>query len=325
MGRPSCSMVLAKKAESILIAAIEIYNKPHFLYREETFTILMVNAWELLLKAHWLALHKNALDSIHVRERGAGAKSRIRRNRSGNALTVGLSKLIAKLDGLAEGRLPANVKQNIEALVEVRDNAVHLRNVAPLAQRICGLGTASVQNFVKLLNDWFGRDLSQYKLYLMPIAFLPPAQESKALVRKGAERKLLDYLRPMLEATVDPDGFNVALRIDLRITKASTDGENVVITNDPTATPVRLEEDNVRDLYQWDHGELVHQLKQRYSDFKVDKAFHALKRSLSNRREYVVQRQLDPGKPSSGSKSFYSRRILQEFDKHYSKQARAVS
>ena len=34
-----------------MIAAIEVYNKPDFLYRGETFSILAINSWELLLKA----------------------------------------------------------------------------------------------------------------------------------------------------------------------------------------------------------------------------------------------------------------------------------
>jgi hypothetical protein len=42
---------LVDKAIEAAISAIEIYNKPGFRYREETFAILMLNAWELLLKA----------------------------------------------------------------------------------------------------------------------------------------------------------------------------------------------------------------------------------------------------------------------------------
>jgi hypothetical protein len=39
------------KSVGAALSAIEIYNKPDFKYREETFAILMINAWELLLKA----------------------------------------------------------------------------------------------------------------------------------------------------------------------------------------------------------------------------------------------------------------------------------
>jgi hypothetical protein len=42
---------LIRNAKSALLAAIEIYNKPGFQYRDECFVILLLNAWELYLKA----------------------------------------------------------------------------------------------------------------------------------------------------------------------------------------------------------------------------------------------------------------------------------
>lgn len=41
---------ILQKSELAAIAAIELYNKPSFNYKEESFTILIINAWELLLK-----------------------------------------------------------------------------------------------------------------------------------------------------------------------------------------------------------------------------------------------------------------------------------
>ena len=46
----SLSAELASKAVQAAVAAIEIYNKPNFSYREEAFSLLMLNGWELLLK-----------------------------------------------------------------------------------------------------------------------------------------------------------------------------------------------------------------------------------------------------------------------------------
>ena len=42
---------LIEKSVACAVSAIEIYNKPDFKYREETFSILMINSWELILKA----------------------------------------------------------------------------------------------------------------------------------------------------------------------------------------------------------------------------------------------------------------------------------
>ena len=48
-----------------MLSAIEIYNKPDFKYREETFTILAINSWELLLKARILKLNNYRVNSIY--------------------------------------------------------------------------------------------------------------------------------------------------------------------------------------------------------------------------------------------------------------------
>ena len=45
---------MLEKSINAIIAAIEVYNKPSFAYREESFSILDTNAWELLLKARIL-------------------------------------------------------------------------------------------------------------------------------------------------------------------------------------------------------------------------------------------------------------------------------
>jgi len=43
---------LLDKSVNSMLSAIEIYNKPNFSYREETFAILATNAIELLFKVY---------------------------------------------------------------------------------------------------------------------------------------------------------------------------------------------------------------------------------------------------------------------------------
>lgn len=42
---------LIGNSKSAMLAAIEIYNKPRIEYRNEIFVQLLINAWELMLKA----------------------------------------------------------------------------------------------------------------------------------------------------------------------------------------------------------------------------------------------------------------------------------
>lgn len=92
--RPALCTKFVEKAESAMVAAIEVYNKPAFRYREETFALLAINAWELLLKARLLKDGANDPKVIRVyepRRTKSGKLSKklyLRRNRAGNPHTL---------------------------------------------------------------------------------------------------------------------------------------------------------------------------------------------------------------------------------------------
>jgi hypothetical protein len=66
MSRKARCQHLLEKSVHAALSAIEISNKPDFKYREDSFSILMVNAWELLLKARILQRNKNKIESIYI-------------------------------------------------------------------------------------------------------------------------------------------------------------------------------------------------------------------------------------------------------------------
>ena len=127
---PRYKAMLKKSAEAML-AGVEIYNKPRFDYREESFAILSINAWELLLKARILQLSSNKLSSLYIYEKqnkvdGTPSKrKKISRNRSGAPRTLGLLPSYLKLVDEFGEKLEKNIRTNLIALTEVRDNSVH--------------------------------------------------------------------------------------------------------------------------------------------------------------------------------------------------------
>jgi Protein of unknown function (DUF3644) len=73
---------LAEKSVQAAIAAIEIYNKPAFSYREEAFSLLMTNAWELLLKAKWLTENGETIQSLYEMVKDKTGAQKPKENRS---------------------------------------------------------------------------------------------------------------------------------------------------------------------------------------------------------------------------------------------------
>jgi hypothetical protein len=320
------SVRLLEKSEAALIAAIEVFNKPDFRYREETFALLALNAWELLLKAKLLAEKKNDPRVIYIYEKhekktgGKTTKLYVRRNRSGNAQTVGLGRAIAILENRTTVKLDPAVKTNLDALTEIRDNAAHFMNASPqLAKQILEIGTATIRNYVTAITGWFSRDLSKYNLYLMPLAFIGGGTQAAVVNLSGTEKNLLNYLVTLSAGTSPASEYHVSLVVNLSFKKSPAPGIPVVITDDPSATHVILSEEDIRKQYPWDYAELTNRLKNRYLDFKENQKYHGIRKPLETDLRYVYPRHLDPANPKSGTKRFYRPDVLDVLDAHYTR------
>jgi hypothetical protein len=317
-----------EKAAAAMISAVEIYNKPAFPYREETFSILALNAWELLLKAEVVRTHNNDLRAIRVyapKKLKSGQPSKklyLRRNRAGNYLTIGIGGCLATLQQ-QKGGVPAAVKGNLEALTEIRDNSVHYVTASSvLAGQVHEIASACVTNFVILCKRWFARDLSSSLNLILPLSFMGGGV-GEATVVSPDEHRIIKRLNALVTAGMkEPGEFAVALRLSLKLERSSSiDAAKVQISKDPDAIKVTLSEEDIRESYPWDYDELCSRLRKRYSDFLANNRFHKIRKPLQQNNKYCKARLLDPANPNGTKKDFYSPNILAEFDGHYTKKA----
>jgi hypothetical protein len=322
----SRSKELLDRAIAATVAAIEIYNKPDFLYREEAFAVLAINGWELLLKAKWLADHGNKVGSLYVmkpREKKDGTKSKklkIKPTRSGNPTTHSLDFLAKKL--VETKAFDANAWANIQALLELRDSSIHFYNRSgAFPVRLQEIGTASLKNFVAATKNWFNRDLSEFNFYLMPLSFVALPQQTEAVVLNHEEKKFLAFVEGLEPANDDAASpYSVTVNIDIKFTRSKAkDALGVQVTNNPNAPEVRLTEEQIRNQYPWDYVRLNQECAKRYSDFKQVKKYHDIRKRLATDQRYYHMRLLDPNKPKGSKKPLFNPNIMQEFDKHYTK------
>src|SRR5688500_4138031 len=98
--KPTLSSKMVAKSQAAMTSAVEVYNRPSFAYREETFAILSLNAWELLLKAQivrnggesakaiWIFAPKKKPDGTNTK------KLYVKRNRTGNPMTFSVRECL---------------------------------------------------------------------------------------------------------------------------------------------------------------------------------------------------------------------------------------
>lgn len=317
------SQELVDKSIAAMISAIEIYNKPDFKYREETFSILAINAWELLLKAKWLKDNNNAVRSLYVTEKrlrpnGKPYKhAKVKMTGSGNPFTHSLDYLAKKM---AEKKTLADAAhKNIIALCEIRDSSVHFYNKSGVfAIRLQEVGSASVKNYAKAAQSWFGVDFSQYNFYLMPLAFVTPQQPADALLLSKEEKNVASFISS-LEAANDPNAdYAVSVNVELKFLKSKADDAiKVQVTNDPNAPKVQLTEEHLKDKYPFNYATLTAACTARYSDFVQNQKYHDLRNPLKADKRYCHVKKLDPDNPKSVKQEWYSQAVFNVLDKHY--------
>ncbi len=130
---------LLGKSKSAFILSVELYNKPTILYRNESFSILFTNAWELLLKA------KIYEDS------GGKTRSIFRQKlRNQKRQSITLDECLDKMFPTKNDR----IKNNVQFISDLRNEATHLiiSEFDPYYSRVFQSG---VLNYLKKCEEWF--------------------------------------------------------------------------------------------------------------------------------------------------------------------------
>jgi hypothetical protein len=231
---------LRENAQSALLAGIEVYNKPRFAYRDEVVVILLLNAWELLLKAV-------------VSKSGQGIFYRKRRNEPYRSLS--LTDAMAKAENASTW--PASVsamavRENLAALSTYRDNAVHFYNEPGFEGVIYSLAQTAIINFKDVLSETFGADLTEeITWHLLPLGVRSPIDPIEFLNGRGTADKerslpvqaflveLGESARRLEAAQVDTGRLMTVMNVHLQSTKKVQSSDVVVgISSSPEVESV---------------------------------------------------------------------------------------
>lgn len=167
---------LLRNAKAALLAAIEIYNKPRFEYRDECFVILLLNAWELSLKA---LLSKNRKTIFYPKKRKEPYR------------TLSWKDAIVTCEQFFPKELPSlPVRRNLELLSTYRDNSVHFYNARGFGSVVYALAQTSIVNLKDMLKKAFDIDLStEITWQLLPLGLDAPIDPIKYISGKNGENQ----------------------------------------------------------------------------------------------------------------------------------------
>lgn len=180
---------LLDNAKAAIMAAIEIYNKPVFRYRDECMVILLLNAWELALKA---LLSKKKQSIFYPKKRKQPYR------------TLSWQDALIKARPYFPKALPyPPIQHNIELLGTYRDNAVHFYNAKDFGVVLYALAQTSIKNFRDLLEQTFAIKLEdEITWQLLPLGIRPPIDIVSFISGKSSS-KMTEAVRQFLSELAD--------------------------------------------------------------------------------------------------------------------------
>lgn len=182
---------LLGNSNAAIMAAIEIYNKPTFMYRDECTVILLLNAWELMLKA---ILSKNKQSVFYPKKRNQPYR------------TLSWKEALSRSSNYFPGTVPhLPVQRNLEMLGIYRDNVVHFYNIGDFGVMLYALAQTSIMNYRDVLFEIFGIRLeNRINWQLLPLGIRPPIDVVTYLAGQrepGSASAVRQFLSELMKVT----------------------------------------------------------------------------------------------------------------------------
>ena len=208
-----------------MVAAIEIYNKPSVTYRNECTVILIMNSWELVLKALLVLNGQPIFRKTNKHRQMRTLTWQQAWHKSRRFLPLSIAK-------------PGTLN-NRTMLAKYRDQAVHFYNSEDIGISLYCLFQAAIVNYRDLIRHAWSIDIAdEMSWHLLPIGMRPPtdiesylAHATTASSRPVASTFLADihtYLADLIQSGDDVDRFLVTVAIKLESVRSIDHADAVV-------------------------------------------------------------------------------------------------
>lgn len=320
MARPYVShKKLCDNSRAAMLAAIEIYNKPQTTYREQVVTVLVVNAWELILKA---ALRKAKKNIFYKKKRREAYRS------------LSLEQCIADMGKYhlwPETVDGDGVRANLDILTDYRNKIIHLYVADDLNSVLYMFLQQSIVNYRDLVLAIFEKDLADDITWtLLPLAAQTPSETIRSLRVDGdvkSAQVVEDFLRDLRQIIGEAESLGADMgriaiiqEINLQSGKKISRADLEVAINQGAPTTIVQRKVDPNDTHPFSAGELVERLNEvRKNGRKLtmhDLKCMAWRHGLREDTKYAWQGTHNPSCVWSGDAlSFLKNRTDEEFDR----------
>ena len=300
--------LLLDASQAAMFAGIEIHNKPNISYRYPTAIILIINAWELALKAY---VYKFI------------GKKKIYEDDGKHTISFKKANGLVKESIITTDKNYLAVYSNLEKLNEYRCSNVHYAN-SDLDPVIFMLMAKAVLNYNDFFKKYFNKDVSSSdNLIILPVGFKLPFDPIDYLKQDYGEAQndfvndVIQTIRDLKDNDIEDSiviGFSVFTESIKKVSNAdiiaAIDQANGTVqltrtyrvTDDPNAPLVRMEP----NLPPLRYEDVRTRVKQQKTDIKFGKIFNAVMKEIKKDKTLCQVRYLDPRKQSGAKTEYYT-------------------
>jgi hypothetical protein len=319
----SITKLLLDSSQAALFAGVEIHNKPHIAYRYPTAVILVINAWELALKAY---VYKYI------------GKKRIYEDDAIHTISFSKAAILTRdhINTIKKNKEFEATFNNLVLLNNYRCSNIHFID-SKLDPVIFMLISKAVLNYDVFLKEYFKKDITKDdNLIVLPVGLklpLDPIDYLKQNYEKAHNvfvNEVISTIRKLREKSVHDSivvGFDMLTAGVKKISNADivaaidqNNGEiklmkSIRITDDPNAPAMRIEP----DLLPLTYVEIQKRIKDQRADIKMNLTFNNIMSEIKEDTSLCQIRYLDPKQKTGTKKCFYSEKavdvIIYKYDK----------
>ena len=331
MQRRKIQFNLVNNSLNAFISAIEIHNKPNIRYRYENTVVLVINSWELILKAFVRKyMHKSIFTedgkTITFYDCLDNFRKYIIRNKLENKYSV--------------------IINNISLINEYRNNIIHFYNEAAMEPIIFSLLTKNCISYCQFMKEFFNVNPADLEnIFIMPIGFKLPFNPIDYLKKDNNNNisketlKFLNnvvYLDGELEKKKIKDSVLVQYNLNLVSVKKQETSDLIVgisdssgnvpliniekkfqIVNDSNAQKMYMSDEWFFDNYSITYKKLIEECRQCIPTFKQDNNFYNKKHKIEQNLNLARERKLYPDRKESPSTIRYTKDAILEIKRMY--------
>jgi len=311
--KPNVAKGLSESAIAAFIAMVEIHNKPKIEYRYPTCVVLMLNAWELVLKAYiYKFIDKRKL---------------LKKNDHSITLDQSLT-IIMNFNSSHFSKTEMKVlSANVQTIEKYRNEYIHY-NIGVLDPLIFGLLYKSTLLFNNFIRSAFNKDITKVEnMIIMPIGFTLPYNPIDFLTLNGDNDNefYLDILLKTKE--LYDEGINESIFVSISTHFTSVKKvenadiiagigdiqsplnitKNIRISNDPNAQAVTLNDNQLLETFPYEYNDFVKKIKDRDPRIMLNREFYKVMKEVKKKNNTLCHiRKLNPKKSKSSTKTFYN-------------------